>query len=68
MPRSLFTADGCLLLPYDKASIRHRLENLLNNSKEGEGEEKWERKEGEGEEDASKGMIPADPMTSSDES
>ena len=28
VPRSLFSADGCLPLPYDKASILHILENL----------------------------------------
>ena len=31
VPRSFFTVDGCLLLPYGKASILHKLENLLNN-------------------------------------
>ena len=28
VPRSLFSADGCLLLPYDKSSMLHHLENM----------------------------------------
>ena len=46
VPRSLFSLNGCLLLPYDKALILLNLQNLekiLKTSKEGE--EKGERKE-----------------------
>ena len=32
IPRSLFSADGCLLLPYDKASILHQLEKMIESS------------------------------------
>ena len=65
VPRSLFSLNGCLLLPYDKALILLNLQNLekiLKTSKEGE--EKGERKEWEEKEEASKSMIPADAMTS----
>ena len=36
VPRSLFSADGSLLLPYDKASMLHHLENLKETPKDSE--------------------------------